>query len=856
MRTRALAVAALLAALAPFSSGYYYYTLLNNAGGVWTPIPARFDLNPADSYGLPNNTVTYLISSQGPAKLMPGDSFPAVISQIRAAANVWNSVSTSGIRLAFGGLSSMSSSGATPQIDVVFTNDMPPGLIAQTQVTTIQNAAPLIASGATFVPIMNSTIQIRSDLTNPYQEPSWSDAFFLTVAHEFGHALGLQHTKTSSLMTTSLTRAVTKAKPLAADDVAGISLLYPANGFAAATGSITGTVSVGGNGVNLATVVALSTSGAAVSTLTNPDGTYWIAGVPPGQYYVYTQPLPPALSGEAYPDNVKPPADLSGNVYAANTGFAGQFYGGTTDWTQAQQVTVTAANTATGINFNVVATNGPSVYDLVVFSYIGGNPGVPVQAPPLVQGTSAALEFYAWSTTTASGYMQLAPGLNISAIGGAAQVVPNSLAALPNGYPYLYNDVWLGSVTSPTPVALAVTVNGDLYVLPAAFTVTPSGPVTITSVSGSTDGNGNATVTIAGSNLSASSRIVFDGAPATLISSINGSLTVAAPPAVNGYSATVEALNPDGQTSQQTLGSNPPPQFTYGGPSFPAIHINPSGLTSGTDQVLTVTGFSTNFVNGQIAAGFGTSDVIVKQLWVVSPQRMMLNVSTGAAAPAESTTVSIASGLQLESLTAGLQVTPGTGTPMSLRTPILNQATNLAGVPVGGVALINTSGLPGNLAGWMLTIGGQTAQFTYNGSQILAIVPSGLVIGPQVVQLTSPGGSGPPPVAMQVDEAAPVIAAVSSGSGAETNAALSVSRGQIILLTVDGLADPFGILPAPSDITVTIGGISQNPAQVTALNAIAAQLQVAVPTTLAVGNTQVTVQVGTRISQPFTIGIQ
>ncbi len=88
------------------------------------------------------------------------------------------------------------------------------------------------------------------------------------------------------------------------------------------------------------------------------------------------------------------------------------------------------------------------------------------------------------------------------------------------------------------------------------------------------------------------------------------------------------------------------------------------------------------------------------------------------------------------------------------------------------------------------------------------------------------------------------------------SAAQTVGRGQIILLTVDGLADPLGNLPAPSDITVTIGGVSENPAQVIALSAIAAQLQVTVPATLAAGNTQVTVQVGTRISDPFTIGIQ
>jgi hypothetical protein len=42
------------------------------------------------------------------------------------------------------------------------------------------------------------------------------------VAHEFGHALGLQHTMTSSLMSTDVTRATTKATPLSPDDMAGL----------------------------------------------------------------------------------------------------------------------------------------------------------------------------------------------------------------------------------------------------------------------------------------------------------------------------------------------------------------------------------------------------------------------------------------------------------------------------------------------------------------------------------------------------------------------------------------------------------------------------------------------------------
>ncbi len=580
---------------------------------------------------------------------------------------------------------------------------------------------------------------------------------------------------------------------------------------------------------------------------------------------IYAPPtLNLAQSGESYPDNVYPPNDASHNSYLANIGFAGQFYGATTDWMQAPQVTVNAGNVANSINFTVQPRSGPAAYDMVLYGDVG-SPRVPVEAPPIQTGLPIALTFYAYSTATQDGYLDFAPGLNISVIGGTAQVY--DLGPFKPA-PYLYMAVYAGSSTqASTPAALAVTWNGDLYVMPAAFTIVPSPPPTVTSVQGSTDNKGNAMVNVAGSNLSMNTRVFFDGAQGTVLNTNpDGSLTVAAPPASSGYRASVEALSPDSQTSAQTLGSALPPVFSYNGPAFPGIGVSQPPAIAGTDSMVQIMGYNTNFVGGQTVAGFGSSDVVVKQLWVVSQGLALANISVNPLAQAESTTISVASGLQLTTLSTAFQVSTGNGAQVSLRTPIVNQATQLAGVPGGGIAVINTSGLPStlsgnNVAGWTLSIGGQPATFTVGagptGAQLLAVVPGGLPLGTAVVQLNSPNGNNPQAVLMQIDAAPPVITAVQSLSGSAVDSTHATHAGDTITLTVSGIADQLGTLPAASAIFVSINGVEQNPTAPVATNSLGgAQMQVTLPWNVSTGVIPLAVRVGTRVSAAYSIAIQ
>ncbi len=855
IRWAMLAVA--MVALSPIASAYYYWVFFAGRTGPFTPIPARYDLT-----ALSNSTIPYLIQSSGPAVLVPGDTFNALISQIRLAAETWNTVSTSAIKLSFGGLSPMTQPDSSPEVDVVFDDNMPPGLLAQTRLTMVQDIADPIANGVTFIPVLNARVQLHNDL-NANQQPSYSDAFFLTIVHEFGHSLGLQHTLTSSVMSTQITSSVTKSAPLAADDIAGLSLLYPANGYPAGTGSITGVVSVLGAGANMASVVALSTSGIAVSALTNPDGSYQIAGIPPGQYYVYVHPLPPPAMGEAYPDNIVPPQDMGGNSFPATPPFGSQFYGGTTDWTQSSQITVVAGQPIAGINFQVQPRpSGPAIFGVSTYGYLGPNGQIPVGQPPLQSGTATNFVF-AGNGVAANN--KVAPGLNVSVIGGTAHVRANTLTYYTSGYLLMVIDA--NAVSSYTPTALALTVNGDLYVLPGAFSVVPSAIPTISSVNGSTDANGNSLVTIAGTSLNANTKILFDGAPASLLQvNPDGSLLVAAPPASNGYHASVEALSPDSQTSGQLLGLSAPPAFLFLGPASPAISVSPGTPTgtvaAATDTMVQITGYNSNFVNGQTVVGFGSSDITVNQVWVVSSSLLQMNISVSPTAQAESTTVSVASGLQLTTLSAAVPVGAANPGQITLRTPILNQLTGLAGVPAGGTVVINTSGLPftatsGTLTGWVLTIANQPTTFSLGSNgQLIAQVPVGLTTGPQQVQLTTASGVQTPPVLVQVDPPAPNITGILNAAGVAIGPSNPAHAGDTITVLVAGLPDAFGNYPAPSAIDVNAAGFDLTPASLTSTGGSNCALQVTLSLNTMPGAQMVTIRVGTRLSAAYPIQIQ
>lgn len=766
-------LAALLVLLGWPAGAYYHFVRYNTSSPPFQPIYDRFDLA-----ALPGRAVPYLITMNGPLTLAPGDSEAAVLSQIRAAAAVWNSVPTSELRLAFGGFREEGNGPSTPYIQVEFTDELPPGVVAQGG--PISRLDPAEGPDGVFTPIARSLLRLPKDLSS---RPSWSERFFLTVVHEFGHTLGLQHTWTSGVMSTEITRATTKARPLAQDDVAAISLLYPTPEFRKTTGAISGRVTLNGQGVALASVVAIVSGRTAVSALTAPDGSYRIEGLLPGSYFLYVHPLPPSIAGEPQPVNLELPETPAGRVLPGPA-FQAVFYPNTS--TPASTVTVEAGKTAEGIDFRVTPISRVNLHSVQTYSFFNRN----AIKPATLQMASE------WRSIVFTGYgaSALSPGLSVSILNAPESIAPGSLRDYSAGY--LQADVRFSPFSGEGPRHLVFQLNGETYVLPSGLRITQKNPPSITAVTPQPGG----WLLLEGSNLDAQTAVWVDGVAAKTRFE-DGKLYVLPPPAPAGHQGVLVALNPDGQSSLYAHG-NASPVVSYADTEPPAIEVPSVRIPAGAEMAVELRGSKADFRLWTPWLGTGTGDVAVRKVWTTSESGA---IAWLAASPAASPSVNLLSagvGLAPMRLTQTLTVSAADETPYVRMSRLAGQY-----FYPGAVAVLPVANAPLGL-----NVGNVKAQIGKASAIVLDVgegtvslrVPTELEPGVYMVELTLAGVKALP-AAVEIRPVPPVILGALRPDGAAITAAAPARAGDVILLTVARLGEAAEI-PA-AEVAVSSGSV-------------------------------------------------
>ncbi len=247
----------------------------------------------------PAEPVRYLVFEQG----VDGVSATEFRDAVARAFATWEAVPSATIQYAYDGFTRTSRPGDEDFVNTLGFDDRPEldRVLASTTLLLDESTGELVESDIFFNSAFAWSVAAGGERTRFDLE---------TIAlHEIGHFSGLGHSALGETELTGAGRRVTATEavmfPIAfgpgnisnrilrADDIAGISDLYPSEAFNDDTGSLSGRVTWNGQGIFGAHVTAFNPrTGLLVGNFTlNADGQFSIAGLVPGPHIVRVEPL-------------------------------------------------------------------------------------------------------------------------------------------------------------------------------------------------------------------------------------------------------------------------------------------------------------------------------------------------------------------------------------------------------------------------------------------------------------------------------------------------------------------------------------------------------------------------------------
>lgn len=241
--------------------------------------------------------VRYFVTDRGTTGVTAAQFQTAV----NRAFDAWVSVDTATVSAQFVGFT-----GASPGPDGATTL----GFVNRPDLDRVVAATSFVADAITG-DVLESDIFFNSFLpwsASASGEPNRFDVESIAV-HEVGHLLGLAHSALGEtelraggrtvlgseaiMFPLAFAAGTTLGRQLKADDIAGISDIYPTGAFERRTGSVSGRILKNGRGVIGAHVTAFNTrTGRLVASFSlNAAGEYTVAGLEPGPHILRIEPL-------------------------------------------------------------------------------------------------------------------------------------------------------------------------------------------------------------------------------------------------------------------------------------------------------------------------------------------------------------------------------------------------------------------------------------------------------------------------------------------------------------------------------------------------------------------------------------